>query len=476
MKRPIPNSYWVEPGVLLAGEHPDGGDEESTRERIESLVAAGVRSFIDLTQPGEIDSYQHLLPAGVSYHAFPMPDHSVPDTPDVMHDVQALLEQRLGSRRGVYVHCRAGIGRTGMAIGCYLREQGESAEPALTELNRLWKQNARAARWPSIPETEEQEDFIRQWSPSPLDKAVDGNSSGLHRLQARPLERYRGCLVALAVGEVLSGESAPTSPAPWAENTGQVQCVAESLLEITGFDGRDQLDRFRLWEKDPADMGAAPNAKLPASVRTAMTRALWSRAQVTGSHDPAQIDSAPLTRCAAPALFALGNAAQASSLGADVARVTHQAPVLVDACRLFTCMITAALSGRSRKQVLLTAADMQGLPLRDEVRDLARYWGEVQAAPRRSQPQGILGALDRAVRSFAKTRDFGAGMARALAHRGADRALISSAYGALAGAYYGEAAIPVPMVAQVAGVEHLQELADRLYLHGRAHDTSARIP
>ena len=26
MKPPLPHSYWVEPGRLLAGEHPDGGD------------------------------------------------------------------------------------------------------------------------------------------------------------------------------------------------------------------------------------------------------------------------------------------------------------------------------------------------------------------------------------------------------------------------------------------------------------------
>ena len=145
MKPPIPNSYWVEPGLILAGEHPDAGSEAATRARIEALLGAGVRGFINLTEPGELPDYSGLLPDGVQCHAFPLPDHSVPDTAQQMHEVQDALQRLLAAGLTVYVHCRAGIGRTGITIGCYLREQGQAPEAALSELNRLWQQNARAA-------------------------------------------------------------------------------------------------------------------------------------------------------------------------------------------------------------------------------------------------------------------------------------------------------------------------------------------
>ena len=39
---PIPNSYWIVPDRLLAGEYPGGRDEKETRERLETLLASGV--------------------------------------------------------------------------------------------------------------------------------------------------------------------------------------------------------------------------------------------------------------------------------------------------------------------------------------------------------------------------------------------------------------------------------------------------
>jgi hypothetical protein len=164
MTPPIPNSYWVLPGKLLAGEHPHGGDAPTARRQLSQLVAAGVREFIDLTRPGELPSYVQLLPAGTGYRNFPIPDHAVPQHMAQMRELQQQLDRLLATGGGaVYVHCRAGIGRTGITIGCWLRERGLAPRAALTELNRLWLQNARATRWPQVPETAEQEAYILDW-------------------------------------------------------------------------------------------------------------------------------------------------------------------------------------------------------------------------------------------------------------------------------------------------------------------------
>lgn len=471
MKSPIPNSYWVEPGRILAGEHPDGGNEAATRARLEVLLAAGVRSFIDLTESDELAAYQPLLPPGIAYENFPIPDHSVPRSRQQMRDVQNALERLMAARAAVYVHCRAGIGRTGITIGCYLREQGESGTAALAELNRLWQQNARAARWPTIPETEEQEQFITDWTPHPLDQP-DAEDSGLHRLQRRPLDRYRGCLVGLAIGDVVAtanGDTPATTPSAWSDETGTTLCVIESLLARGGFDGRDQLDRYRTWARDPGAAGARSDASLRPLMRDVLARALWSKAAVLGSHDPAQQDASPLARCAAAALFEAGDRHAAVSLGADLARVTHQATVPVDACRLFSAMIVAALQGAPRKAVLAVAQQFEGIPLREELKMLAADWIGPQLG-RRRPPPAILGALDRAVRAFMRSREFADGLERALGAPPADRDAVAACYGALAGAYYGEAAISPALRARVAGLSRLDDLAEQLFQRPGAAD------
>src|SRR5262245_49849814 len=59
---PFPNSYWVVPGRLLAGEHPEGVSSADTLERLQALLDAGISCFVDLTMPEEMHAYDVDLP------------------------------------------------------------------------------------------------------------------------------------------------------------------------------------------------------------------------------------------------------------------------------------------------------------------------------------------------------------------------------------------------------------------------------
>jgi len=163
MGRPLPNTYWVIPTRILAGEYPGGPDDTEARGRLARLHAAGVDSFVDLTEDGELPPYRHLLPKHTEYLRSAIMDTGVPNNVSQTQELLSAIHSSLARGRCVYVHCRAGIGRTGLIVGCFLAAEESNGKSALKILNRLWRQSERAASWPRVPQTPEQADYIRRW-------------------------------------------------------------------------------------------------------------------------------------------------------------------------------------------------------------------------------------------------------------------------------------------------------------------------
>jgi hypothetical protein len=81
--RPDPNTYWVVPGKLSAGEYPSAPDSEEAGRRLRTFLAGGVCHFIDLTEVGELEPYAELLTeeadSETSYQRIPIRDVRRPD-------------------------------------------------------------------------------------------------------------------------------------------------------------------------------------------------------------------------------------------------------------------------------------------------------------------------------------------------------------------------------------------------------------
>lgn len=151
---PLPNTYWVVAGQFLAGEHPADPDEASSRKRLAALLEAGIRLFVDLTGQDELHQvgrhgggYHFLMrslvqgkEAEATYMRVPIPDHSVPLV-WTLRRILDLVDRSAEDENPVFVHCRAGLGRTGTVAGCYLKRHGIASEQDVTariaELGRL---------------------------------------------------------------------------------------------------------------------------------------------------------------------------------------------------------------------------------------------------------------------------------------------------------------------------------------------------
>ena len=79
-----PDCYWVLPGQFLAGEYPGQPEAAEAKRKLQALVDAGIRVFVDLTEGGELRPYAQFLESlfeaakRVEHHRLPIPDVSVP--------------------------------------------------------------------------------------------------------------------------------------------------------------------------------------------------------------------------------------------------------------------------------------------------------------------------------------------------------------------------------------------------------------
>lgn len=162
----IKKCYWVRPGGLLAGEYPRTLEAETSQAKIDALVGAGVRAFVDLTEDGELLPYAHLLVAhrhlGVSHRRFPIPDQGVPPDRSLTCAALDAIDAHLAAGRLVYLHCWGGVGRTGTIVGCWLARHGQGGQAALDCLAALWRECPKSV-YRRAPENTQQEEYVRQW-------------------------------------------------------------------------------------------------------------------------------------------------------------------------------------------------------------------------------------------------------------------------------------------------------------------------
>ena len=504
---PLPNRYWVVPGRLLAGEYPAGRDQAATLERLQQLLASGIDCFIDLTEPGELDAYEDLLPGpftpqAVIYLRKPIRDHGLPESPEQMEEILDELDAALAEGRRIYLHCRAGIGRTNLVAGCWLVGGGLPGDAALARLNELWRESPRSKSWPSVPETEGQCNYVRNWRSrrvraNVMPGTVAASTSASKATPAAVAtsgdarDRCRGLLLGLAAGDALAQPARGQRPGAavtgadlpgggpfglpagaWGDKTAMAMCLAESLVARGGVDAADQLQRYQQWQKEGRWTSTGRCVGISAATARALATAHWTGNPFAGSHDPANAEAEPLARIGPAVAFTHANPREAIENAVSCARITHQAPLTLDAVRYFAALLAGALAGAGKQELLAphyspAPGIWESMALKERVKAVAGgSW-------RRSRPRAIVTgahaaavALEAALWAFERGNDLGECLAIA-AGLGGEADLRAAMVGALAGAHYGASALPAGWRSTLARGDEIESLADALVEAGR---------
>lgn len=495
---PLANSYWVLPGRMLAGEYPGVALDADTDERIDRLLQAGVDAFIDLTAPGELTPYQPRLPLSVEYDRRPIDDHGIPDNFQQMNEIVDLIADALRRQRTVYVHCRAGIGRTGMSVACHLAAGGLTGVAALEELNRLWPQSARSQRFVAVPETQQQAEFVHEWARSRASLVatstpapVAGPATAVFEAPPAMIEeiltelrspvatqrlpsRFAGCLVGLAIGEAAAAATQGQVRGAWADDTAMALCLADSLLSTAKFDPRDQVERYQRWQIQGYLSADGRCAGITPNTAKALSAARWRRQQFAGSHDPTQLDPEVLSRVAPVAIYFQSNPREAIQRAADAARTTNQAPLALAAMRCVASVLLRMFTGHDRSGLLALNAEEIAVP---KVAGAERMMGVVAGEFRslkseQLRPDGdVLDVLNVSLWACWRARDFREAVQLAV-NLGGRSDVAGALTGQIAGARFGIDGIPAEWLNVLAQRELIAQFAERLCAAALAGSTT----
>jgi len=155
--------YWLDgpwPGKLALAARPRGGDWLG--DEMAGWKRAGIDAVLSLLTPDEeqdLDLGGEATAAkagGLEFSSFPIPDRQVPKSEAKLAEVLEKVSSTLSAGKNVVIHCRQGIGRSGLVAACLLVKNGMSPGAAVEKIS--------AARGVAVPETEQQREWIDHYA------------------------------------------------------------------------------------------------------------------------------------------------------------------------------------------------------------------------------------------------------------------------------------------------------------------------
>lgn len=306
-------------------------------------------------------------------------------------------------------------------------------------------------------------------------------------------QRYRGLLLGLAigdalgmpvqhrrrgtftpVGDLLAGGPFDLPRGAWTDDTAQVLCLAESLVECGQVDLHDLQARLVLWQRE----GRLSSTGQCIGISAVTARALVA-AHATGeladiASQPARAEREPLVRAGVAVAWTHPDLLAGVRLAQQAVLFTHPSTLAIDCAAAYAVLLAGALRGVPAADLLapdyvteaLVACGAGEPSLHPAVRDLLqgawRDLSEVRLAGVWVKETGALEGLAVALGALHRGRAaFRAGVLWAV-NLGGEADTNGAIAGQLLGAVHGAAALPVGWVAAVADEPLLTALADEL--------------
>ena len=298
-------------------------------------------------------------------------------------------------------------------------------------------------------------------------------------------DRFRGCLLGLAVGDALGttlefksrGSFTPIDDmvgggpfrlraGQWTDDTSMALCLATSLIECNGFDPQDQMERYCRWHDEGYLSSTGECFDIGNTVASALRQFKQTRDPYSGPTDSFSAGNGSLMRLAPIPMFYAANGSLAIEMAAKSSRTTHGAAEAIDACRYATGVLVSALNGSDKEAMLESkhspvAGFWETEPLEERIDEIARGSFKHKSSSEITGSGYVVESLEAALWAFHESDSFKEGALLAV-NLGDDADTTGAIYGQFAGAYYGASGIPTDWLNLLTMREEITKLADEL--------------
>lgn len=400
--------------------------------------------------------------AGIEWRLLPIKDVDVPDRgfEQAWRAAGPELQAMLSSGGKVLIHCRGGLGRSGMIAARLLVEAGMGAQQAI-DLVRKHR--------PGAIETKAQEDYVRKMKPS---------KSRLKNTDAG--DRAIGCLMGLAIGDALGttlefaardtkppvtdlvgGGPFGLKPGEWTDDMSMALCLADSLIACGQLEPLDLMNRFRRWRDQGHNSVTGHCFDIGITTSQAITRYGSIGDPLAGSTDPSSAGNGSIMRLAPVPICFSADQEQAIAAAIAQSRTTHGAAECLDACHFLTIVLVRLLRGDPWTE----AIDCKAIKFRSKkIAEIASgNWQHKNRDHIRSTGY-VVDTLEAALWAVGRTTSFADAVLLAV-NLGHDADTVGAVTGQIAGARYGLKGIPKKWVSRVSWSTHIVDIARRLHSH-----------
>jgi ADP-ribosyl-[dinitrogen reductase] hydrolase len=293
-------------------------------------------------------------------------------------------------------------------------------------------------------------------------------------------DRYRGCLLGLASGDavgttvefkkrgtfepvtdMVGGGPFDLQPGEWTDDTSMALCLARSLLDMNGFDAKDQIDRYLAWWETGYLSSIGECFDIGNTTRHSLIKYKETQEPFSGSQDPRTSGNGSIMRLApVPMYFSLDMEA-AIHYSAESSRTTHGSQECLDACKLLGYILVKAINGY-KKEDLLSDFD-PGLVESGSIKKIANREFLNKSRDEILGTGYVVKSLEAALWCFSNTNSFREAILLAV-NLGDDADTTGAVCGQISGAYYGESNIPEEWLKKLVMVNEIRDICDALMI------------